>query len=56
MVFSGGTVDITIHQVVDKNTLKEIDSASGGAWGGTMVDEAFKQFLIKLVGVLKLAY
>ncbi|XP_060565808.1 heat shock 70 kDa protein 12A-like [Ruditapes philippinarum] len=45
----GGTVDITIHQVVDKDQLKEIDSASGGAWGGTMVDEAFKQFLIKLV-------
>lgn len=46
----GGTVDITIHQIVDCDTLKEIDSASGGAWGGTMVDEAFRQFLIKLLG------
>lgn len=47
---SGGTVDITVHQVVDSDKLREIDSASGGAWGGTMVDEAFKRFLIRLVG------
>ncbi|XP_045205238.2 heat shock 70 kDa protein 12A-like isoform X2 [Mercenaria mercenaria] len=46
----GGTVDITIHQVVDKDKLKEIDYASGGAWGGTMVDAAFQEFLIKLIG------
>ena len=30
--------------------LKELHKASGGAWGGTKVDEAFRQFIIKLVG------
>lgn len=31
-------------------TLKELQKASGGAWGGTQVDESFRQFLIKIVG------
>lgn len=46
----GGTVDITVHEVLEKETLREIHTASGGAWGGTRVDEAFKQFFIKIVG------
>ncbi|XP_033742411.1 heat shock 70 kDa protein 12A-like isoform X2 [Pecten maximus] len=46
----GGTVDITVHKVQDDLTLKELDRASGGAWGGTRVDEAFKQMIIKIVG------
>lgn len=46
----GGTVDITVHEVVVGGNLKELHKASGGAWGGTKVDEAFRQFLIKLVG------
>ncbi|XP_021355916.1 heat shock 70 kDa protein 12A-like isoform X2 [Mizuhopecten yessoensis] len=46
----GGTVDITVHKVRDDGTLKELDRASGGAWGGTQVDEAFKQMIIKIVG------
>lgn len=44
----GGTVDITVHEVLPGGKLKEIQKASGGAWGGTRVDEAYKQFLIKL--------
>ncbi|KAK3099377.1 hypothetical protein FSP39_003542 [Pinctada imbricata] len=46
----GGTVDITVHEVQKDKTLKELDKASGGAWGGTMVDESYKQMLIKIVG------
>ena len=46
----GGTVDITIHEVLADGKLKEIHKASGGAWGGTRVDEAYNQFLIKLFG------
>lgn len=47
---SGGTVDITVHEVMDGGKLNELHKASGGAWGGTKVDESFRQFIIKLVG------
>ncbi|KAK3600049.1 hypothetical protein CHS0354_012741 [Potamilus streckersoni] len=46
----GGTVDITVHEVMSEGKLKELHKASGGAWGGTQVDEAYKQFIISLVG------
>ncbi|KAL3862532.1 hypothetical protein ACJMK2_008492 [Sinanodonta woodiana] len=46
----GGTVDITIQEVMEDGNLKEIHKATGGAWGGQEVDEAFKQFLIKIFG------
>ncbi|KAK3594913.1 hypothetical protein CHS0354_020570 [Potamilus streckersoni] len=46
----GGTIDITVHEVMTGGKLKELHKASGGAWGGTQVDEAYKQFLISLVG------
>ena len=47
---TGGTVDITVHEVVDRDKLKELYWASGGAWGGTRVDKAFERFLGKLFG------
>lgn len=46
----GGTVDITCHSVNRDRTLKEIESSSGGPWGGTVVDDAFFSFLKELVG------
>ncbi|XP_069129616.1 heat shock 70 kDa protein 12A-like isoform X1 [Argopecten irradians] len=46
----GGTVDITVHEVQPDGTLKELDKASGGSWGGTKVDESFRQMLVKIVG------
>lgn len=55
-ICSGGTVDITVHEVMVGGTLRELHKASGGAWGGTKVDESFRQFLIKLVGKLFLFY
>lgn len=48
-MFTGGTADITIHQVAEDGTLKELHSASGGAWGGIKVDQAFEQLLIDIV-------
>ncbi|XP_060585439.1 heat shock 70 kDa protein 12B-like [Ruditapes philippinarum] len=46
----GGTVDITVHEVLHGGKLKELYKASGGHWGGTRVDEAFLDFLVDLVG------
>lgn len=46
----GGTADITVHQKQADGTLKELAKPSGGAWGGTRVDEAFNQLIIKIVG------
>ncbi|XP_066285856.1 heat shock 70 kDa protein 12A-like [Branchiostoma lanceolatum] len=44
----GGTVDITTHEVGPDNRVKEVYAATGGAWGGTQVDEQFVA-LIELV-------
>jgi hypothetical protein len=46
----GGTIDITIHEVLRTGNLKELHKASGGAWGGTKVDEAFEAFLSEIIG------
>ncbi|KAK3594224.1 hypothetical protein CHS0354_016924 [Potamilus streckersoni] len=46
----GGTVDITIHEIMEDGNIKELNKATGGAWGGQEVDEAFKQFLIQIFG------
>ncbi|XP_063413069.1 heat shock 70 kDa protein 12B-like [Mytilus trossulus] len=46
----GGTVDITVQEVLEKDNLKELHKASGGAWGGTKVDENFMQMIVKVVG------
>ena len=50
LLLTGGTVDITVHEVVAGGHLKELHKASGGAWGGTQVDDAFYQFLVRLFG------
>ena len=46
----GGTVDITIHEITSSGSLKEIKAASGGGWGGILVDKAFEDLLIDLLG------
>ncbi|OWF37229.1 Heat shock 70 kDa protein 12B [Mizuhopecten yessoensis] len=46
----GGTVDITIHQILPGKKIREIQAASGGSYGGTNVDSKFNQFLVKLFG------
>ncbi|XP_052779788.1 heat shock 70 kDa protein 12A-like isoform X2 [Mya arenaria] len=41
----GGTVDITVHEITPSGDVKELYKASGGAWGGTKVDDSFEEFL-----------
>ncbi|KAK3600051.1 hypothetical protein CHS0354_012742 [Potamilus streckersoni] len=48
----GGTVDITVHEVLSGGKLKELQKSTGGAWGGTQVDEAYKKFINIIVGDL----
>ena len=38
-----------MHEVKGNRNLKELDCASGGNWGGTSVDMAFKQALAEIV-------
>ncbi|XP_045204412.2 heat shock 70 kDa protein 12A-like [Mercenaria mercenaria] len=46
----GGTVDITVHSVQQDGSLSEIAKASGGAWGGTQVDDAYLGCLAEMFG------
>lgn len=48
----GKTVDISIYQKQSNGTYKELHRPSGGHWGGTSVDEAFDQLIIKIVGAI----
>lgn len=48
--FSGGTADITVHEKMAGGHLKELCHASGGDCGGTSVDHAFIQMLVKILG------
>lgn len=41
----GGTIDITVHEVLDGGALKELHKASGNDLGGQTVDRKFKEFL-----------
>lgn len=46
----GGTVDVTVHEILKDNRLKELHAASGGDWGGSKVNKAFLNFLSHLIG------
>ncbi|KAK3585488.1 hypothetical protein CHS0354_003336, partial [Potamilus streckersoni] len=46
----GGTADITCHEVLEDGNLAELHHATGGNYGGTNVDEAFRQLLVKIFG------
>lgn len=46
---TGGTVDITVHEIEQNGYLHELERASGGDWGGTSVDNAFKNTLAEIV-------
>jgi hypothetical protein len=46
----GGTVDITVHETTQSSELKEIYKDSGGDFGGTMVDNAFEEFISEILG------
>jgi hypothetical protein len=49
----GGTVDITMHRMVQKSPalqLDEIRTPSGGPWGSTFIDAEFENFVEQLIG------
>ena len=50
MLFSGGTTDIIVHEKGSDGRLKELNRGSGGVMGGTHVDSAFLQFLVRVFG------
>ncbi|XP_060077646.1 heat shock 70 kDa protein 12A-like [Ylistrum balloti] len=53
----GGTADITVHQrsrLGGHSELKELHQATGGAYGGKSVDDAFEKFLCEIIGKGKL--
>ena len=50
LYFSGGTVDITAHEVFSDGNIKEIHAANGDAMGGTKVDENIVKLLEEMLG------
>jgi len=46
----GGTVDVTIHEVLSGGGLKEVEAASGDALGSVAVDKQFENLLRKIFG------
>ncbi|XP_076100918.1 heat shock 70 kDa protein 12A-like [Mytilus galloprovincialis] len=46
----GGTADLTVHEKLEGGHLKELCHASGGDCGGTSVDNAFIQMMVKILG------
>lgn len=50
MFYIGGTADITVHEKLKGNKLKELIKASGGACGGTSVDQRFYSLLTRIFG------
>lgn len=45
---AGGTIDIVVHKIMENGTLAEVYKASGGHWGGTIVDKEFQAFVYRL--------
>lgn len=50
IIILGGTIDITVHEVKDNGSVKELHKANGGDWGGTKVDALFTSLLVDIVG------
>ena len=52
--FSGGTLDVTVHETQDDGTIKEIHKVTGGPYGGIKVNEQFESLLEELFGTGKI--
>ncbi|KAK3100078.1 hypothetical protein FSP39_014408 [Pinctada imbricata] len=46
----GGTVDVTVHEILADRSLRELTKASGGAWGGAKVNTEFLNYIEEIVG------
>ena len=43
-------MDLTVHEISETGGLKEVHVATGGGWGGIVVDQAFKALLVEIFG------
>lgn len=54
MLFSfvnkGGTTDITVYKLQEDKAITELVATGSEEWGGTNVDEAYRQFLEDIYG------
>lgn len=46
----GGTIDIVAHKVRKDGRIRELFRATGGAWGGTVIDQQFINLLFRIFG------
>ncbi|XP_066285858.1 heat shock 70 kDa protein 12A-like [Branchiostoma lanceolatum] len=46
----GGTVDVTVYEIRDDDSVRELHRPTGGPWGGTNVDSNFRTLLDKIFG------
>ena len=53
-ICSGGTLDVTVHEIGDDGSIKGIYQVTGGAHGGIKVNEQFESHLDELCGAEKL--
>ena len=44
-LFLGGTIDVTVHEMLEDGRVRELYKATGGPWGGNMVNEDFVKYL-----------
>ena len=46
---TGGTIDVTIHEMLEDGRVRELYKATGGPWGGDKVNEAFIEYLCDIL-------
>ncbi|XP_052072499.1 uncharacterized protein LOC127710591 isoform X1 [Mytilus californianus] len=46
----GGTFDVSVHEVLNENHLRQLCSPSGGPYGGTTANKHFLKILTEIVG------
>ena len=51
LCYSGGTLDVTVHEIQMNGSIKEIHKVTGGPYGGIKVNQRFENLLDKLFGV-----
>lgn len=47
---AGGTIDVVAHKIRKDGRVREMFRASGGAWGGTIVDRQFLNLIDRIFG------
>jgi hypothetical protein len=50
LFISGGTIDIVAHEIRKDGRIRELFRATGGAWGGTVIDRQFLNLMERIFG------